>query len=47
MKNGVSIYMYQLLIGFGLGIYVGTYYDCKPIMKTLGEHIKNYLPPKK
>ena len=46
-KNGIFIYMYQFFIGLGLGIYVGTYYDCKPVMKTLGEHIKNYLPPKK
>ena len=42
-----QIYMYQFFIGFGLGIYMGTYYNCKPIMKTMGEFIKKYTPPKK
>tara|TARA_B100000579_G_C22533383_1_gene711811 strand:+ start:90 stop:209 length:120 start_codon:yes stop_codon:yes gene_type:complete len=39
--------MYPFIIGFGLGIYVGTYYDCKPILKTMGNCFKKYMPPKK
>ena len=37
--------MWQILFGFSAGIYVGTYYDCKPYMDTLGVWIKEHMPP--
>ena len=39
--------MYQLIIGFGCGLYVGTYYDCKPILKKICSKIKESIPEKK
>ena len=31
--------MWQFMMGFGLGVYVGTKYDCKPTV----EYISNFL----
>ena len=39
--------MWQFFLGFGTGIYVGTYYDCKPFMNKIGDYIKDQCPPKK
>jgi len=39
--------MYKFLLGFGAGIWVGTYYDCKPIIKTVKEEIQKYIPKEK
>ncbi len=27
--------MLEMLCGFGLGIYVGTYYNCKPMLEQI------------
>ena len=40
--------MWQLLLGFGLGIYVGTYFNCKPTIEKLETNIRKNIPdPKK
>ena len=40
--------MWQLLLGFGLGIYVGTYFNCKPTLDNIIENIrKKYTRAKK
>ena len=36
--------MWQFLMGFGCGIYVGTIYDCKPTVSFISECIKNNVP---
>ena len=39
--------MWHFCIGFGLGIYVGTYYDCKPSLDKVADWVKQLSPPKK
>ncbi len=39
--------MWRFLLGFSSGIYVGTYYECKPILNNIKEIIKDYFPEKK
>ena len=36
--------MWQLLVGFGAGVYVGTVYDCKPTVEFISTCIKNNIP---
>ena len=36
--------MWQFLMGFGAGIYVGTKYDCKPTVTFITNCIKNNIP---
>jgi len=36
--------MWQFFLGFGTGIYVGTYYDCKPMIKRTVDCIKHWKP---
>ena len=36
--------MWQLLTGFAAGIYVGTYYDCKPTIAFISNVIKTSIP---
>jgi hypothetical protein len=36
--------MWQLLVGFSTGIYIGTMYDCKPTVKYITDCIKNNVP---
>ena len=43
----VNYCMYRYLIGFSLGIWVGTYYDCKPIIKKVKEEVIKNLPKEK
>ena len=35
------------MFGFISGIYVGTKYDCKPMLKRIEEMVKNNLPNEK
>lgn len=38
---GLSIfYIWKMLFVFSIGVYVGTYYNCKPILKHIIEYIK-------
>ena len=39
--------MWRFILGFGIGVYAGTYYECKPLIKNLEEKIKEYMPNKK
>ena len=39
--------MYRFLLGFSLGVYIGTYYDCKPIINHLEEEIRKVIPREK
>lgn len=36
--------MWQIIMGFGAGVYVGTVYDCKPTISFLKECIKKTIP---
>ena len=36
--------MWQFLCGFGTGIYMGTIYDCKPIIHTIKTFINDNMP---
>ena len=38
--------MWQFVIGFGAGVYVGTYFDCKPTIEKITSVVKDYCPPK-
>ena len=39
--------MIQLLLGFCIGVYVGTYYDCKSTLDCIETNIKKFIPKKK
>lgn len=32
------------MFGFISGIYVGTYYDCKPMLENLTDYIRKNIP---
>jgi len=36
--------MWQFLMGLGVGVYVGTSYDCNPSINFIKECIKNNIP---
>jgi hypothetical protein len=36
--------MWQFLMGFGVGVYVGTKYDCKPTIDFMRSCIKKSIP---
>ena len=36
--------MWQFILGFGAGVYVGTNYDCKPTIQFIQTCIKNNVP---
>ena len=35
--------MWQFLLGFGAGVYVGTKYDCRPCMKKVESHFVEFF----
>ena len=39
--------MWQFLTGFGLGVYVGTFYDCRPAIKAVQILLKDNMPKEK
>jgi hypothetical protein len=39
--------MWQLLLGFGIGVYVGTYFNCKPVIDNIVGNIKKNIPESK
>ena len=39
--------MWRFLIGLSTGIYIGTHYDCKPLIKKITSEIQKYIPDKK
>ena len=36
--------MWQIISGFAAGIYVGTYYDCKPTLRLVQQIVKDKFP---
>jgi len=36
--------MWQILCGFGTGVYVGTYYNCKPVIEYIRVKVKEIIP---
>ena len=36
--------MWQFMMGFSVGIYVGTIYDCKPTVTYVSNFLKNNIP---
>ena len=36
--------MYQFILGFAAGVYVGTMYECKPMLDRVTEMIKDNFP---
>jgi len=43
----ISISMWKYLVGFGVGVYVGTYYDCRPYIKKAIDFAKEHVPKEK
>jgi len=42
--------MWQFILGCASGVYIGTYYDCKPTINIMNEYLKKQFPdhlPKK
>jgi len=39
--------MWYFICGFGVGMYVGTYYNCKPVLDKIGKVVKENMPPEK
>ena len=39
--------MYQFALGLVVGVYIGTNYNCKPILDDVGKYIKKNLPKEK
>ena len=39
--------MWQFLCGFGAGVYVGTYFECKPTLEKIVALAKSTIPEKK
>ena len=39
--------MWQFLLGFATGVYVGTYYDCKPTIDFIKKNCEKNLPKEK
>jgi hypothetical protein len=39
--------MWQFLTGFGLGVYIGTFYDCRPAIRAVRIIVKENMPEEK
>lgn len=39
--------MWQFITGFSLGVYVGSYYDCRPAIKSVQTILSDNMPKKK
>lgn len=39
--------MWQFLCGFGAGVYIGTYFECKPTIEQIVSFAKTKIPEKK
>jgi hypothetical protein len=38
--------MWQILLGLGIGVYIGTYYNCKPVLLKVGDIFTRNFPPR-
>ena len=39
--------MWQFLLGLSAGVYIGTHYDCKPVIKNATDYVQKIIPKKK
>ena len=39
--------MWRFIAGFSAGLYIGTYYECKPLISRIISDIKKNLPKEK
>ena len=39
--------MYRVIVGFIAGVYVGTWYDCKPTLERITSMIRDNFPKSK
>lgn len=39
--------MWRFILGFGTGVYVGSYYECKPVIVKIQKYIKDNMPKQK
>jgi len=39
--------MWYFICGFGVGMYVGTYYNCKPVLDKVTQMVKENMSPEK
>lgn len=39
--------MYRFLAGFAIGVYVGTFYDCKPSINKVMKFLRDNAPEEK
>ena len=39
--------MWQFVAGFSIGVYVGTYYECKPTLEYIRKCIAEQIPNKR
>ena len=39
--------MWRFLLGVSTGMYIGTYYECKPILSSIKKIIEDYTPKEK
>ena len=39
--------MWQFICGFGAGVYIGTYFECKPTIEQIVSFAKTKIPEKK
>jgi len=38
--------MWQFILGISVGLYIGTYYNCKPLLKKVGDVFTKKFPPR-
>ena len=43
----IIIYMLRFIAGFVSGLYIGTHYECKPILEKIKNLIHDNLPKEK
>ena len=46
-KNLINNYMWKFIVGFSMGLYVGTYYNCKTQLDNFIRIIKVNIPETK
>ena len=39
--------MYKAVLGFAAGVYIGTYYDCKPMIEYAIKKVQENVPEEK
>jgi len=43
----INTYMWQFILGFTTGIYIGSFYDCKPTIEYAVNKMKENMPKEK